>query len=78
MSEPEIVPPSSEPDAATASGTGSPKAAVPPPPPEQSAGMGGVGTEAERQAGGQAPPAEAPYSLTGDSNPTDTTSGSGT
>ncbi len=78
MSEPEVVPPSSEPDAATASGTGSPKAAAPPPPLEESAGMGGVGTEAERSAGGHAPPADAPYSLTGDSNPTDNAAGSGT
>lgn len=78
MSEPEIVPPSSEPDAATATGTGSPRAAEPPPPLEESAGMGGVGTEAERSASGSAPPANAPYSLTGESNETDSASGSGT
>ena len=69
MSEPEIVPPSSEPDAATASGTGTDKAAAPPPPPEESAGTGGVGTEADRQAGSSAPPANAPYSLSGETNP---------
>jgi hypothetical protein len=60
----ETVPPSDDPDAATATGTGgaSPGATAPPPA-EQSAGTGGVGTEADRQAHGGPPPGDAPYDL---------------
>ena len=79
MSEPEIVQPSPDPSSGTATGSGSNSGgATPPPPPEQSAGTGGVGTEADRQAGGSAPPANAPYSLTDESNETEPQSGSGT
>ena len=61
MTEP--VKPSSDPDAAVASGTGGDKAAAPPTPPERSAGTGGVGTQADQQAAGGPPPGNAPYDL---------------
>jgi hypothetical protein len=82
VSEPEIVPPSPDPSSATATGTGrSSDGATPPPPPAESAGAGGIGTEADRQDPGDgAPPANAPYGLTGepDPNPTQAKSDSGT
>ncbi len=67
MNTPEVVPPSSEPDAAVSTGSGgSGSGATPPPPPSQSAGTGGVGTQEEQQGSG-APPADAPYDLTPES-----------
>ena len=64
----EIVPPSSEPDAAVSTGSGrDAQAGTPPPPPEVSAGTGGIGTQAEQQGAG-APPADgAPLDLQGGS-----------
>ena len=75
---PEVVPPSSEPDAAVATGSGHETGgATPPPPPSESAGTGGVGTAADQQ--GDTAEGGAPYSLDGgDANPTDPASPSGT
>lgn len=64
MTEHESVPPSSEPDAATATGTGrGGAAAAPPPPPQESASTGGAGGEEQRKAGGSPPPGNAPLDL---------------
>lgn len=60
----ETVPPSSEPDAAVATGTSGEKAAAPPPSPETSAGTGGIGTADQQQGAGAH--GGAPYSLTDD------------
>jgi hypothetical protein len=61
--EPETVPPSEEPDAATATGTGSSSGgATPPPPSEQSASTGGLGPQTDQKGDG-APPGDAPLDL---------------
>ena len=76
---PEVVPPSPEPDAGvgTGSGGGNSGGATPPPPPEQSAGTGGLGTQADQQ--GHSAREGAPYDLSGDASPgTDARSDSGT
>ena len=60
---PEVVPPSSEPDAAVSTGSGrDAQGGTPPPPPEQSAGTGGIGTQEQQQGGSTGE--GAPYSLT--------------
>lgn len=61
----ETVPPSPEPEAATAAGTGADKPAAPPTPPEESAGTTGMGTASDQQGAG-APPGDAPYDLSDD------------
>lgn len=76
MNEPEVVPPSSEPDANVSTGAGGDQSgATPPPPPDESASTSGLGT-ADQQLG-SAPPGDAPYDLTPD-GPDDTKSPSGT
>ncbi len=60
----ETVPPSSEPDAAAATGTSGEKSAAPPPDPASSAGTGGIGTADEQQ--GSSAHGGAPYELTDD------------
>ena len=62
MTEPEIVQPSSEPDAAVSTGSGGSQEGAPPPPPAQAASTSGVGTVEDQQ--GSAPPADALYDLT--------------
>lgn len=79
MSEHETVPPSSEPDAATATGTGrDASAGVPPPPKEDSAKTGGLGSEDERTAAGAPPPGNAPLDLSPGGDDRDPKSDSGT
>ena len=64
MSDSETVRPSSEPDAATATGTGRDATqGAPPPPPQDSASTGGVGSEQQRKEGGSPPPGNAPLDL---------------
>jgi hypothetical protein len=79
MSEhtPEVVPPSSEPDSATATGTGDPSDGVTPPEdPSETASTSGLGTVEDQQ--GSDASGGAPYSLDGDPNPTEPASPSGT
>ena len=72
----EIVPPSSEPQAAVSTGSGrEPSGATPPPDPQQSAGTGGIGTQADQQ--GASAQGGAPYRLSGDDD-TEPRSDSGT
>ena len=61
-SQPEVVPPSSEPDAAVSTGSGSDRGAQAPPPPSQAASTSGLGTVQDQQ--GSAPPADGAYDLT--------------
>ncbi len=76
--QPEVVQPSSEPDAgvSTGSGGGNSGGATPPPDSGQSAGTGGIGTQEQQQ--GQSAEGGAPYDLDGGTNPTDARSDSGT
>ena len=60
----ETVQPSPEPDAATATGTGGDKDAAAPTPPDESASTSGLGSASDQQSSG-APPANAPYDLSG-------------
>ena len=79
MSEPEIVPPSDEPDIAVSTGSGRDADAVTPPPPG-SASSSGLGTQDEQKGsstGGSAG-GDAPYSLSGGVNETEPQSPSGT
>ena len=62
----ERVQPSPEPDAGVATGAGGDKEAAPPPSPDESAGTTGMGSVGDQQGSG-APPANAPYDLSGDS-----------
>ena len=74
---PEVVPPSNEPDAAVAGGSGSGSGgATPPEDPAATAGTGGLGTVAGQQ--GSSAEGGAAYSLDGDENPTEPQSPSGT
>ena len=74
---PEVVPPSSEPDAAVGTGSGHDSGgATPPPDPSESAGTGGVGSVSDQQ--GSSAEGGAAYSLDGDDNPTGQASPSGT
>ena len=75
-SSPEVVPPSNEPDAAVATGSGREAGATPPPPPSQSAGTGGIGTQSEQQ--GSSAPGGAPYDLGGSDDSTTPQGPSGT
>lgn len=66
MTGPEHVQPSSEPDAAVATGSGGRDDAgeqVPPVPPSESASTSGLGSQADQQAAGGPPPGDAPYDL---------------
>ena len=76
-STPEAVPPSNEPDAAVATGSGHPQSSGPAPDPSTDASTSGLGTMDEQQASG-APSGGAPYSLDGDENPSEPASPSGT
>jgi hypothetical protein len=79
MTEREAVPPSSEPDAATATGTGrDASGATPPPPAEESASTRGLGSEEQLKKGASAPPGDAPLDLTPDENDASPRSDSGT
>ena len=74
---PEVVPPSDEPDAAVATGSGDDTAgATPPEGASEMAGTGGLGTVADQQGGSAQ--GGAAYSLDGDENPTEPQSPSGT
>ena len=74
-SSPEVVPPSSEPDAAVGTGSGRDAQAVTPPP-DSGASTSGVGTqESQRGASAQG---GAPYSLSGHDDSTGPKSPSGT
>jgi hypothetical protein len=74
---PEVVPPSDEPNAAVATGSGhQPGGATPPRDSSEVAGTGGVGTVADQQ--GSSAQGGAAYSLDGDENPTQPQSPSGT
>jgi hypothetical protein len=65
VSEPEVVQPSPEPDAGTATGTaGGSGGAQAPPPPDQAAATTGMGSIENQQASG-APPAGSPYDVSG-------------
>ena len=75
-SSPEVVPPSSEPDAAVATGSGREAGATPPPPPSPSAGTGGIGTQSEQQ--GSSAQGGAPYDLDGSDDSTAPQGPSGT
>ncbi len=79
MSQPEIVPPSDEPDAAVSTGSGR-DAQGATPPPGDSASTSGLGTHDEQQSGasGGSSGGDAPYSLSGGANETEPESPSGT
>ena len=68
-SSPEVVPPSSEPDAAVATGSGRDAGATPPPPPTESASTSGLGPQTEQQ--GSSAKGDAPYDLSGTGDSTD-------
>ncbi len=73
---PEVVPPSDEPDAAVATGSGHDGGGTTPQPdPAEAAGTGGIGTVADQQ--GSSAGGGAAYSLDGDENPTEPQSPSG-
>ena len=72
----EVVPPSTEPDAAVGTGSGAPREGAPPPDPEQAASTSGLGTQDQQH--GEPDDGPAPYSLDGDDNPTEQRSPSGT
>ena len=79
MSEPEVVPPSDEPDAAVGTGSGRDAQAATPPP-DDSASTSGLGTHDEQQGSstGGSSGGDAPYSLSGGTNETEPKSPSGT
>ena len=60
----ETVPPSSQPDAAGATGTGTDKDAAAPPPADQEASTSGLGTVSSQQ--GHSASGDAPYDLSDD------------